>query len=188
MPINGVSKEKCETPFLYMHHLWSWDIKINLTKYIQNDILIAIDKILLNGGNQLLITRETDYALRILRILANGKRVTSSEICKRELLPQQFVYKILKKLEKAGIIQITRGVDGGCRLTGDLKKLSLYDLTEIVEGNKFISACMQPNFQCAWRKKYNSKCNVHCHLLKIQEVFDRELRTHSIYQILFEQV
>mgnify|MGYP000939948849 FL=1 len=51
MPINGVSKEKCETPFLYMHHLWSWDIKINLTKYIQNDILIAIDKILLNGGN-----------------------------------------------------------------------------------------------------------------------------------------
>lgn len=51
MPIVGVLKKNVRLPFSYMHYLWSGDIKVNLTKYIQNDILIMIDKILLNGGN-----------------------------------------------------------------------------------------------------------------------------------------
>ena len=50
----------------------------------------------------MLITRETDYALRILRTLSDGKSYTAGELAERESLPQKFAYKILKKLEKAG--------------------------------------------------------------------------------------
>ncbi|WP_408609060.1 RrF2 family transcriptional regulator [Aminipila terrae] len=70
----------------------------------------------------MLITRETDYALRILRALADGQQLTSADICQREILPQNFVYKILKKLNKSGIVYIARGAEGGCKLTADLKK------------------------------------------------------------------
>ena len=51
----------------------------------------------------MLITRETDYALRILRTLSDGKSYTAGELAERESLPQKFAYKILKKLEKAGM-------------------------------------------------------------------------------------
>ena len=42
----------------------------------------------------LLITREADYALRILRTLSEGGLVTAAEITQRELIPRQFAYKI----------------------------------------------------------------------------------------------
>lgn len=137
-------------------------------------------------ATNLLITRETDYALRILRSLSGGEQVATGDICLRELLPQQFAYKILKKLERAGLVQIVRGADGGCRLIADLEKVSLYDLTGIMDPGKLISACMQPGFQCAWQQKSGSNCTVHKHLLQIQGVLDEELRTHSLHQMLFE--
>ena len=46
----------------------------------------------------MVITRETDYALRILRALLDGKLHTAGQIAQDELLPQAFAYKILKKL------------------------------------------------------------------------------------------
>ncbi len=136
------------------------------------------------GEMILIITRETDYALRIIRALLSGKLVTTGELSERESIPKQFAYKILKKLERAGLVQITRGVDGGCRLTADLKKVSLYDLIEIVESKKFISACLNPEYKCSLHKDYNYKCTIHKHLLQIQDVVDVELSKYSLYQIL----
>ncbi|MDR1623155.1 MAG: Rrf2 family transcriptional regulator [Synergistaceae bacterium] len=133
----------------------------------------------------MLITRETDYALRVLRALSDGEQVTVGNVCKRELLPQQFVYKILKKMEQAGFVSIARGVEGGCRLTADLDETSLYDLIEAMKADRLVGACMQPGFQCAWRKENASNCTVHGQLQQIQEILDTELRKRSLRQILF---
>ena len=62
----------------------------------------------------MVITRETDYALRILRALLDGKLHTAGQIAQDELLPQAFAYKILKKLEKAGRIIELRAYDTAC--------------------------------------------------------------------------
>ena len=77
----------------------------------------------------LLVTREADYALRILRALAGGEQRTAADICEQEQIPDKFVYKIAKKLEKSGFIKIVRGAEGGCRLIVDLHTMSLYDLS-----------------------------------------------------------
>ena len=50
----------------------------------------------------MIMTRETDYAVRILRALSCGERMTVRQVCDLELVPVQFAYKILKKLEKQG--------------------------------------------------------------------------------------
>ena len=65
----------------------------------------------------MVITRETDYALRILRALLDGKLHTAGQIAQDELLPQAFAYKILKKLEKAGLVgwSAERRAAAGCR-------------------------------------------------------------------------
>ena len=41
------------------------------------------------------ITRECDYAVRIVRALADGEKLCVSRICEKEALTSAFVYKIL---------------------------------------------------------------------------------------------
>ena len=61
----------------------------------------------------MIITRETDYAIRILRSLADLQLKNIREISDEQMIPRQFAYKISKKLERAGFIEIIRGAQGG---------------------------------------------------------------------------
>ena len=136
-------------------------------------------------GTALVITRETDYALRILRALLDGGLHTVGQLSQDELLPQAFAYKILKKLEKAGLIQVVRGTAGGCRLAADLSKVSLYDLMRAIGEHGCLSTCMAPDYACPWRVRQGN-CTVHDRLLEIQATLDSELRRHSLASILAE--
>lgn len=134
----------------------------------------------------MLITKETDYALRILRALADGKRQTASELAANEQIPQQFAYKILKKLEKAGFLQITRGADGGCSLAANLNNITLYQLIRAMEREASVSACTEPGYECQWRKAHGGEvCNAHVQLAHIQKAINRELNSHTLQTILF---
>ena len=46
----------------------------------------------------MIITKETDYALRILRVLLDGEKHSVAEMSETELIPNQFAYQILRKL------------------------------------------------------------------------------------------
>ena len=136
-------------------------------------------------GTALVITRETDYALRILRALLDGGLHTVGQLSQDELLPQAFAYKILKKREKAGLSQVVRGTAGGCRLAADLSKVGLYDLMRAIGEHGCLSTCMAPDYACPWRERQGN-CTVHDRLLGIQETLDSELRRHSLASILAE--
>lgn len=129
-----------------------------------------------------MITRETDYAMRLLRALCDGERRTVSELAEKELVPQPFAYKILKKLGKAGFIQVIRGAEGGYRLTADLERVSLYDLMHAMDENCFMNSCMDPEYVCPWRGR-NGECGIHCHLIEIQGKLNDELRSHSLAEL-----
>ena len=135
----------------------------------------------------MVINKETDYALRILRALTDGELHTAGQLSQEELLPQAFTYKILKKLERAGLVEVVRGVAGGCRLAAaaDLGKTSLYDLMAVMEESSSLTACMDPQFQCTWRGRHGG-CAVHGNLMRIQEKLDQELKGHSLREILAE--
>jgi Rrf2 family protein len=131
------------------------------------------------------ITREADYAIRVLRAVSGGKRCTVGEICSREVLPQQFVYKILKKLEQAGLLKITRGARGGCALAGSLRETSLYDLMNALDGNMTISGCVREGYECEWQQQHSMPCVVHKQLMRMQESFDKKLRECSLHKLIF---
>ena len=40
----------------------------------------------------MIITKETDYALRILRVLLDGEKHSVAEMSETELIPNQFAY------------------------------------------------------------------------------------------------
>lgn len=134
----------------------------------------------------MLITRETDYALRILRALADGERLTTAELAHGEQIPQQFAYKILKKLQKNGIIKILRGTGGGCVLNTELKQVSLYRLMNAMEGELIVNSCMNPDYICSWCESHQGiQCRANEYLCFLQEKLDEELKQHNIQEILF---
>lgn len=131
----------------------------------------------------LVITRETDYALRILRGLQDGARRTAGDLAAEELIPQQFTYKILKKLSRAGFVQTARGAEGGCRLTADLERVSLYDVMTAMGEDGLLSACMEPGYQCPWRKAHGG-CVLHCKLADVQRNLNETLKSYSLREVL----
>jgi len=131
----------------------------------------------------LLLSRETDYALRILQSLLDGERKATGDISKSEMIPQQFAYKIIKKLSRAGLVEITRGVDGGCRLSGNLETVSLYDLMVAMDDCCEVNACMGSAYQCPRRDKIGS-CIMHSQLAIVQQKLDNELRALDLKTLL----
>lgn len=134
----------------------------------------------------MLITREIDYALRILRALADGKRLTTAEIAQGEQIPQQFAYKILKKLQKKEIIKIARGTSGGCVLNADLKTTSLFMIMNAMEGDLQVNSCMNSDYICSWCQAHeDTPCLANKYFTTLQEKLDAELKSHNIQDILF---
>ena len=54
----------------------------------------------------MLFTRESDYAIRVVRALKDGEKKSIRQICAVEEIPEAFCYKIVKKLEHAGVVAI----------------------------------------------------------------------------------
>ncbi len=134
-----------------------------------------------------MITRETDYAIRLLRTLSDGERRTAAQTAQQEMVPLSFAYKILKKLSRAGLIEASRGADGGCRLVADLEKVTLYDLIEAMGENCRLSGCMASDSTCPWRQAHGN-CTVHNHLSEIQTRLNEELKAHTLAAILRDPV
>lgn len=132
------------------------------------------------------LTKECDYALRIIRALADGRKATAEEICDAELIPGQFAYKILKKLERAGWIMSDRGRGGGYRLIASAAELTIYDIVSAVDENLFINECLRHDHVCA-RNAKKQPCAVHKEFKRIQEILDMELRRSSLSELIAEE-
>ena len=132
----------------------------------------------------MIMTRESDYAVRILRALAGGEKMTVGRICEAEMVPVQFAYKILKKLAKCGYVEIFRGAEGGCRLSADLDGLTLYDLLRCIDEDLFVNACMSPGYECAWRGAHCGECRFHSNLAGLQRVIEEELKRRTVGAML----
>lgn len=131
----------------------------------------------------MLFTRETDYAIRFFRTLIDGQQHSVSEITEKELIPQQFAYKILRKLSRADLVEVSRGAKGGCKLKADLAEVSLYELIGIVETKKTFVACLDPDFQCPYREEHHG-CQVHSNLDVIEHKLSNDLKNITIKDML----
>ncbi|MBR7081457.1 MAG: Rrf2 family transcriptional regulator [Oscillospiraceae bacterium] len=131
----------------------------------------------------MIINKETDYALRILRALLDGKKHTAVDIAADEMIPQSFAYQILRKLSKAGFIRVSRGQDGGCELNCNLSDVSLYELTAAVNGVCHVASCTEDGYSCPWRQS-NGVCLIHNQLSGIQKRLDAELKSVSLQQLM----
>ncbi len=131
----------------------------------------------------MIITKETDYAIRIMRKLSDGGKHTLVDISENEMIPKQFAYQILRKLTAAGYVAVSRGRSGGCMLRCSLADISLYDIMRALGENWSISACTDAGYDCKWRDK-EGVCTVHCQLAAIEQRLFEELGSISVYQLI----
>ena len=131
----------------------------------------------------MIITKETDYAMRILRVLLDGEKHSVAEMSETELIPVQFAYQILRKLSAGELVQVSRGAAGGCRLSRDLRGVSLYDLVDVMGEHDVLCACMEPGYDCRWQSEHG-KCAIHCQLTELQRKQDEAFRAVSLHKLL----
>ncbi len=129
----------------------------------------------------MLITRRSDYAMRICRVLRDGKVHNVREICQQEEIPRAFAYKILRELEMADLVKSERGNQGGYYLNKPLEDLTIYDVVSITEGDLAILHCMKE--ECT-RNSDVMPCKVHQEIERIQNILITEMKKKTIAEIM----
>lgn len=130
----------------------------------------------------MIITRELDYALRILRALSGGKQISATQIEAKEKIPVAFVRKIVRKLRDNGIVTITRGVHGGYVLTKSLDELTIWDVSLCLGEQIYVNECMKPGYDC--KANPCEACSVHSECHRIQEALKAEMSRKTLMEIL----
>ena len=121
----------------------------------------------------MLITREMDYALRIVRALYREGQLSAAAIAQRECMPKAITLKILKRLHAAGLVESRRGPSGGYLLGQDCRRLFLRDVLEALGESLYVNRCQQPGYQCENQPPEN--CGLCRELARVQTVLDCEL-------------
>lgn len=130
----------------------------------------------------MIISRELDYAFRILRQLHKNEIVTAAEIDERENVTIDFARKILRKLNKAGMVSILRGPQGGYRLAVSLENITMWDVKMAIDSESPVNKCMSGDYVCDG--SCGSQCSVHRECRRIEEVLRVEMARKSVKEIL----
>jgi FeS assembly SUF system regulator len=96
------------------------------------------------------ISRLTDYATVILAALAQAPdRVqTSASLAEQTRLSLPTVSKVLKQLQRAGLVASTRGLRGGYQLARPAAAISAGEILDALEGPFAITDCASGHGQC----------------------------------------
>lgn len=129
----------------------------------------------------MLITKRSDYALRICRALRDGKTHNVREICEKEDVPKAFAYKIVREMEQNGILKSERGNKGGYFLDKSLDELTVYDVVSVTEEDIAIVHCIKE--ECD-RNTNDVPCKMHSEMERIQEILESEMKEKTIAEII----
>lgn len=130
----------------------------------------------------MLFTRESDYAIRILRALRSGEKLSVQEISKKEHITVKIAYKLASKLDAAGLIRSYRGSKGGYALNKPLSEVTLFDVAMAVDRDLYITECLKAGFDCS-RNCAADPCGVHKEFAALQRTIISTLKGKSLAEI-----
>lgn len=129
----------------------------------------------------MLITRRSDYALRICRVLQDKKIHNVTEICRTEEVPKAFAYKILREMEQKSFVRSERGNRGGYCLSVSLDDITLLDIVMELDDDVSMIHCVKEG--CP-RDTADAPCRMHEEIVRIQNILITEMQRKSIAEIL----
>ena len=115
------------------------------------------------------INRKLEYALISLRYMstkAPGQLTSAKEICDTYNTPFDPTSRVLQIMAQHEILQASQGAYGGYQIMKDLSKITLHELTQIIEGPLQIVNCFHGNYSHC---DMTSSCNVISPMLNLNE-------------------
>jgi FeS assembly SUF system regulator len=92
----------------------------------------------------------TDYATVVLATLAQepARHRAAAELAERTRLSRPTVSKVLKGLQRAGMVISSRGSQGGYRLARAPEQITAAQILDVFEGPLAITECSSASSQC----------------------------------------
>lgn len=122
----------------------------------------------------MLVTREMDYTMRIVRALYRDGQLSAAAVAKQENMPKAVTLKLLKQLSAAGLVESRRGAAGGYLLAKAPDELTMYDLLEAVGERILVNRCQQTGYRC--ENNTDGGCGMCTEFGRIQQALDDALR------------
>jgi Rrf2 family protein len=129
------------------------------------------------------ITRQADYAARAVLHLAqagNNERVSTGHVAKAQNIPLSFLAKIISQLLKAGILQTSRGAQGGIRLAREPEKITLLEVVEAIDGPIQLNVCIRREGVCV----FEDNCPLQSVWCDVQNELITKLRNANFAQLI----
>ena len=99
----------------------------------------------------MILTKTTEYAVRILTFMAkNDKQLSSAKYLHEQLnIPYKYLTKLMTDLAKNGFLTSIKGREGGFKITKNPIMITLSDIVEAVEGLESFNACVLGFHECS---------------------------------------
>jgi Rrf2 family protein len=133
-----------------------------------------------------MITRETDYSMRLVIALADRQRkgivsASSSDVAEEMDIPYRFLRKLVKRLVGGGLIESRRGKGGGVALAKAAQSISLYDIMKVTGPRGVeLSLCSSDAKSCA----RSSVCRMQQEFSRIQGEVDKRLKEIHVNELV----
>ena len=115
------------------------------------------------------INRKLEYALIALKHMSSkktGQLTSAKEICAMYGTPFDPTSRVLQIMTQQGMLQAEQGAKGGYKIAGDLSKISLSELCDMIIGPIEIASCSNGNYaQC----EISPKCHIITPMLNLNE-------------------
>jgi Rrf2 family nitric oxide-sensitive transcriptional repressor len=135
----------------------------------------------LGEASPMRLTVFTDYALRILMVLASREGlVTIADVAKAFGISQAHLMKVTHALGKTGWVETVRGRNGGMRLAVDPRALKLDAVVRRLEPDLAAAECFGEQYRCA----LGGACAVEQAVGRATEAFFRELGRYSLADLV----
>lgn len=130
----------------------------------------------------MLVTRETDYAVRTVVFLSRTPetKTSVSDIAVAMHIPKSFLAKLLQRLVRHHILLSSRGAQGGFQLARKPSQISLLDIMEAMQGPPGINVCALDRKRC----RLSNTCVVHPVWVDIRKEVEKRLKQETIDRLL----
>jgi Rrf2 family protein len=98
------------------------------------------------------ISRQADYAIRVVLDLSLHPEARIKEVARRQRLSVSYVGRISQHLAKEGILDNKRGRLGCLSLASSPDQISILDVIEAIDGTAKVDRCLLAPIECGREK------------------------------------
>ena len=130
-----------------------------------------------------ILRRNTDYALRLIAVLAEhfetGAVISARRLARDCKIPYELGRKLLQKLQRAQLVQARQGAQGGFSLSRRPSEITLMEVIGALQGGLFLNRCLLAESSC----ELQSDCAISRKLSPLQQHIQQYLSDITIEEV-----